>query len=70
MGSPQQNVYDQFGSKSGLLRAMVTRSEDVAGLPGLLERVRSETDREAMLRAMLDDAAAVESQVYPFSRLV
>lgn len=69
-GVSRQTLYDQFGSKSGLLRAMVTRSEDVAGLPRLLERVRAETDGVAMLRAMLDAVAEVEPQVYPFSRLV
>jgi AcrR family transcriptional regulator len=66
----RQTVYDQFGSKSGLLRAMVTRSEEVAGLPGLLQGVRAQPDGIAMLRAMLDTVAAVEPHVYPFSRLV
>jgi len=66
----RQTVYDQFGSKSGLLRAMVTRSEEVAGLPDLLQGVRAQSDGIAMLRAMLDTVAAVEPQVYPFSRLV
>lgn len=69
-GVSRQTVYDQFGSKSGLLRAMVARSEEVAGLPRLLERVRSETRGVAMLRAFLDAVVAVEPQVYPFSRLV
>lgn len=69
-GVSRQTVYDQFGSKPGLLRAMVARSEEVAGLPLLLERVRSETRGVAMLRAFLDAVVAVEPQVYPFSRLV
>jgi AcrR family transcriptional regulator len=69
-GVSRQTVYDQFGSKPGLLRAMVARSEEVAGLPRLLERVRSETSGTAMLRAFLDAVVAVEPQVYPSSRLV
>jgi AcrR family transcriptional regulator len=69
-GVSRQTVYDQFGSKSGLLRSMVTRSEEVAGLPGLLQGVQAQTDGIAMLRAMLDAVVAVEPQVYPFSRLV
>ncbi|HEX8939800.1 MAG TPA: helix-turn-helix domain-containing protein [Candidatus Limnocylindrales bacterium] len=69
-GVTRQTLYDQFGSKAGLLRAMVTRSEEVAGLPRLLERARTETDGLAMLRAMLDAVAAVEPQLYPISRLV
>jgi AcrR family transcriptional regulator len=69
-GVSRQTVYDQFGSKPGLLRAMVARSEEVAGLPQLLERVRSETRGVAMLRTFLDAVVAVEPQVYPFSRLV
>lgn len=69
-GVSRQTVYDQFGSKPGLLRAMVARSEELAGLPRLLERVRSETTGTAMLRAFLDAVVAVEPQVYPFSRLV
>ena len=69
-GVSRQTLYDQFGSKAGLLRAMVTRSELVAGLPRLLERVRAQMDGLAMLRAMLDTVVAVEPQVYPFSRLV
>jgi len=66
----RQTVYDRFGSKAGLLRAMTARAEDVAGLPGLLERIRAQRDGLAMLRAMLDAVVAVEPQVYPFSRLV
>jgi len=69
-GISRKTVYDQFGSKSGLLRAMVTRSEEVAGLPGLLAGVRAQRDGVAMLRAMLDTVVTVEPQVYPFSRLV
>lgn len=69
-GVTRQTLYDQFGSKAGLLRAMVTRSEEVAGLPRLLERVQAETDGLAALQAMLDAVAAVEPQVYPMSRLV
>jgi AcrR family transcriptional regulator len=69
-GVSRQTLYVRFGSKAGLLRAMVARSEEVAGLPRLLEVVRAQVDGLAMLRAMLDAVAAVEPQVYPFSRLV
>ena len=69
-GVSRQTLYVQFGSKAGLLRAMVARSEEVAGLPRLLEVVRAQADGLAMLRAMLDAVATVEPQVYPFSRLV
>jgi AcrR family transcriptional regulator len=69
-GVTRQTVYDQFGSKSGLLGAMIARSEEVAGLPGYLQRVMGQIDGMSMLRAMLDALAAVEPQVYPYSRLV
>lgn len=69
-GFSRQTVYEQFGSKPGLLRAMVARSEEVAGLPDRLSSVRSAGDGLAMLRAMLDAVVAVEPLVYPFSRLI
>src|SRR5439155_14829250 len=69
-GVSRQTVYDQFGSKSGLLGAMIARSEEQAGLPARLEAVRAQTDGLSMLTAMLDTVVAVEPQVYPYSRLV
>jgi AcrR family transcriptional regulator len=69
-GVSRQTVYDQFGSKSGLLSAMIARSEEQAGLPARLETVRAQTDGPSMLAAMLDAVVAVEPQVYPYSRLV
>jgi len=69
-GVTRQTVYDQFGSKAGLLGAMIARSEEVAGLPGHLQAVMGQVDGLSMLRAMLDAVVAVEPLVYPYSRLV
>jgi len=69
-GVTRQTVYDQFGSKAGLLGAMIARSEELAGLPLHLQKVMSQTDGLSMLRAMLDAVVAVEPLVYPYSRLV
>jgi AcrR family transcriptional regulator len=69
-GVSRQTVYDQFGSKAGLLSAMITRSEEQAGLPVRLAAVRAEHDGAGMLRALLDTVTAVEPKVYPYSRLV
>jgi AcrR family transcriptional regulator len=69
-GVTRQTVYDQFGSKSGLLGAMIARSEELAGLPLVLQKVVAQVDGLAMLRAMLDAVVAVEPLVYPYSRVV
>lgn len=69
-GVSRQTVYDRFENKPSLLRAMVTRSEEEAGLPTRLQSVFAETDGLKMLRAFLDTIAAVEPKVYPYSRLV
>ena len=69
-GVTRQTVYDQFGSKSGLLGAMIARQEEQAGLPQLLPSVVRQIDGMGMLRAMLDVVAAVEPLVYPYSRIV
>ena len=69
-GVSRQTVYDQFGSKTGLLSAMIARSEEQAGLPERLAKVREQPDGTRMLAAMLDAIIAVEPKVYPYSRLV
>lgn len=69
-GVTRQTVYDQFGSKSGLLGAMIARQEELAGLPNVLQTVMSQIDGMGMLRAMLDAVITVEPLVYPYSRLV
>ena len=69
-GVTRQTVYDQFGSKSGLLGAMIARQEELAGLPNVLQAVMAQVDGLGMLRAMLDAVAAVEPLVYPYSRIV
>lgn len=69
-GVTRQTVYDQFGSKSGLLGAMIARQEELAGLPDVLQTVMAQIDGIGMLRAMLDAVVAVEPLVYPYSRLV
>ena len=69
-GVSRQTVYDRFGSKAGLLTAMITRAEEKAGLPERLEVVRAQTSGRAMLSAMLDTLIHVEPQVYPHSRIV
>ncbi len=69
-GVTRQTVYNTFGSKSGLLGAMVARQEEMAGLPQVLQTVVHEVDGVAMLTAMLDAVVTVEPLVYPYSRLV
>lgn len=69
-GVTRQTVYNQFGSKSGLLGAMIARQEELAGLPRVLQAVVAQVDGMRMLKAMLDAVVAVEPLVYPYSRLV
>lgn len=69
-GVSRQTVYDRFGSKGGLLRAMIARNEEQAGLPARLAKVFGQADGLSMLRAFLDTVVAVEPHVYPQSRLV
>lgn len=69
-GVSRQTVYDRFGSKSGLLTAMITRQEELARLPEHLQQVRAATDGMGMLRAFLDAVVAVEPSIYPYSRIV
>ncbi|MHB8508624.1 MAG: TetR/AcrR family transcriptional regulator [Candidatus Dormibacteria bacterium] len=69
-GVTRQTVYNLFGSKAGLLRALVSYVEERAGLPTLLTRVASAPDGRAMLQAMVDTAMVVEPLVSPYSRLV
>lgn len=70
VGVTRQTVYNQFGSKAGLLRATAAFVEDRAGLPARLSGVFAQTDGLSMLRAMLDTAVAVEPLVRPISRVV
>lgn len=70
VGVSRQTVYNQFGSKSGLLRALVAFDEDRANLPQHLGKVFASTDGLAMLRAMLDTVVAVEPVVRPTSRII
>jgi AcrR family transcriptional regulator len=69
-GVSRQTVYDRFGSKGGLLKAMIARNEEQAGLPTRLAKVFAQPDGLSMLRSFLDAVVAVEPQVYPQSRLV
>ena len=69
-GVSRQTVYDRFGSKAGLLKAMTARAEELAGLPDKLPAVFAQPNGLAMLRAFLDTVVAVEPSVYPYSRLV
>lgn len=69
-GVRRQTVYDHFGSKAGLLGAMISRNEEVAGLQRHLQAVVAQVDGMGMLRAMLDAVVAVEPLVYPQSRVV
>jgi AcrR family transcriptional regulator len=70
VGVTRQTVYNQFGSKPGLLRATSAFIEDRAGLPAHLSRVFAQTDGLSMLHAMLDALVAVEPLVRPISRIV
>lgn len=70
VGVTRQTVYNQFGSKSGLLRALVAFDEDRADLPRHLGKVFASTDGLAMLRAMLDTVVAVEPLVRGTSRII
>lgn len=70
VGVTRQTVYNQFGSKAGLLVAVTAYVEDGAGLPEHLSRVFAQTSGLDMLRAMLDTIVAVEPVVRPISRVV
>ena len=70
VGVTRQTVYNQFGSKGGLLRALAAFDEDRANLPEHLGKVFASTDGLAMLRAMLDTVVAVEPVVRATSRIV
>lgn len=70
VGVSRQTVYNQFGSKAGLLRATAAFVEDRADLPGHLAKVFGSTSGLEMLGAMLDAVVAVEPLVRPMSRVV
>lgn len=69
-GVTRRTVYNQFGSKAGLLRAVSAHVEDAAGLPAHLAKVFAASDGVAMLDAMLDTIVAVEPKVRPLSAVV
>jgi AcrR family transcriptional regulator len=69
-GVTRQTVYNHFGSKGGLLRAVAAYVEDRADLPSFLGKVFSSADGLSMLRAMLDAVVAVEPKIRPMSRVI
>lgn len=68
-GVTRQTVYNQFGSKAGLLAAVAAHVEEAAGLPRLLMNVTAQTDGMSMLRALLDTVVVVEPLLRPHIRL-
>src|ERR1700737_3873756 len=69
-GVSRQTVYDLFGSKSGLLRAMIEEQEREAGLPEMLQRMAAAPTGRAMLEAYLNAVVTVQPKVYQPSMIV
>ncbi len=69
-GVSRQAVYDKFGSKGGLLRAMVERMEESLGIFRAVGAVAAATDGLAKLTTLCDLSRVSEPGVAPFIRVV
>lgn len=65
-GVAVQTVYDHFGSKGGLLMAVVDDAQRSAGLYDAFERVFRSPDGEAALRRMIQATLAVWHGAWPY----
>ena len=69
-GVSRQAVYDKFGSKGGLLRAMVERTEEQAGIFAAVSAVAAESDGVRKLTTLCDLSRTSEPAVAPFVRVM
>ena len=65
-GVAVQSIYDHFGSKGGLLMAVLDEVQRSAGLYDAFARVFRSPDGEAALRRMIDATFAVWHQGWPY----
>lgn len=65
-GVAVQTVYDHFGSKGGLLMAVMDDAQHSAGLYDAFERVFRSPDGETALRRMIDATLAVWHGAWPY----
>ena len=66
----RQAIYDKFGSKGGLLKAMTIRVEGRLGIGQTVARVTAETDGLSKLTALFDLNRVSEPGVAPFVRVI
>ncbi|MFN2463470.1 MAG: TetR/AcrR family transcriptional regulator [Candidatus Dormibacteria bacterium] len=69
-GVSRQAVYDKFGSKGGLLRAMVERTEESLGIFKAVGAVAAEPDGLKKLTTLCDLSRVSEPGVAPFIRVM
>lgn len=69
-GVSRQAVYDKFGSKGGLLRALVLDVEGRLGIPRVVAELDAATDGLTMLSALLALNRRSEPGVAPFVRVM
>ena len=69
-GVSRQAVYDKFGSKGGLLRAMVERTEEGLGIFAAVAEVAAEPDGLRKLTILCDLSRVSEPGVAPFVRVM
>ena len=69
-GVSRQAVYDKFGSKGALLKAMTIRVEGRLGIADALANVIAETDGLRKLTALCDLNRVSEPGVAPFIRVI
>lgn len=69
-GVSRQAVYDKFGSKGGLLRALVLEVEGRLGIPQVVAELGAAIDGLTMLAALLALNRKSEPGVAPFVRVI
>ena len=69
-GVSRQTVYDKFGSKGGVLRAMTERTEARLGIFQTVAAVLAEPDGLGKLNTLLKLSRVSEPGVAPFARVV
>jgi AcrR family transcriptional regulator len=69
-GVSRQAVYDKFGSKGGLLRAMNQRVESRIGIPQVVAGLAVEADGLTRLNALFELGRRSEPAVAPFVRVI
>jgi AcrR family transcriptional regulator len=69
-GVSRQALYDKFGSKGGLLRAMTERTEERLGIYKAVGAVAAEPDGIGKLTTLLDLSRVSEPGVAPFVRVI